>query len=87
MSTCLSKFTHSFLTICNTIKFKVDKKISLVSKGGSRIVEAKQTIFLSRYGSKEYIFLSLSEVGNVYKISYLHEVWNIEKKVFHEGGC
>jgi hypothetical protein len=46
MSTCPPNLTHSFLTICKIITFKVDqKKISPASKGDSRVLKAKKTIF------------------------------------------
>jgi hypothetical protein len=44
--------------------FKVDKKVFFpVSKGDNRVLKAKKTIFLSRYGIFLSMFLFLSELG------------------------
>jgi hypothetical protein len=64
MSTCPPNLTHSFLTICKIITFKIEKKVfSPAQKGDSRVLKAKKTIFKSRYGMSLFIFLFLSELG------------------------
>jgi hypothetical protein len=64
MSTCPPNLTHSFLTVCKIITFKVDKKVFFpCAKGDSRVLKAKKTILKSRYGMCLSIFLFLSELG------------------------
>jgi hypothetical protein len=64
MSTCLPNFMHSFLTVCEIITFKVDKKVFFpVPKEDSRVLEAQKTTFSSRHGLCDILFLSLGGLG------------------------
>jgi hypothetical protein len=64
MSTCPLNLTHSFITVCKIITFKVDKKVFFpCAQRDSRVLKAKKTIFKSRYGMCLSIFLFLSELG------------------------
>jgi hypothetical protein len=46
MFTCLPNFTHSFIIICEIIKFKVDEKVFfLVPVGDNRVLEAQKQLF------------------------------------------
>jgi hypothetical protein len=65
MSTCPPNLVHSFLTVCEIITFKVDKKVFFPTPKG--IVEfwrhAQKTTFSSRHGLCNILFLSLGELG------------------------
>jgi hypothetical protein len=63
MSTCPPNLTHSFLTVCKIIRFKVGKNklIFLCSRGVAKLLVGvgkgvKKSIFLSRYGLKDFKF-------------------------------
>jgi hypothetical protein len=58
----LPNLVHLFLTICNTIMFKIDEKFFLCTKEDNIVLEAKQTNFFSRYGLWDFIFLFLGEL-------------------------
>jgi hypothetical protein len=64
MSICLPNLTHSFLTICEIIKFKVEKKFfSSLRNGDNSLLGSKKTTFSSRYEMSLFRFLFLSELG------------------------
>jgi hypothetical protein len=64
MSTSPPNLVHSFLTVCKIIIFKVDKKVFFpVPKGDSRVLKAQKTIFSSRHGLCNILFLSLGGSG------------------------
>jgi hypothetical protein len=64
MSTCPPNLTHSFLTICKIITFKVDKKVFFpCPQREQQSFEGQKTIFKSRYGMCLSMFLFLSELG------------------------
>jgi hypothetical protein len=64
MSTCPPNLVHSFLTVCEIITFKVDKKDFFpVPEGDNRILKAQKTTFPSRHGLCDISFLSLGELG------------------------
>jgi hypothetical protein len=64
MSICLSNLTLSFLTICEIITFKVEKKFFLpLSEGVNSLLGSKKTTFSSRYGMSLFGFLFLGELG------------------------
>jgi hypothetical protein len=83
-----TNLTHSFLTICKIITFKVDKKVfSLAPKGDSRVLKAKKSIFWSRYGMCLSIFLFLSELGTCpQNLISTRGVEHWEKNHFPQGG-
>jgi hypothetical protein len=88
MSTCPPNHTHSFLTVCKIIMFKVDKEVfSLAPEGDSRVLKAKKTIFKSRYGMCLSIFLFLSELGTCpQNLVPTRGVKHWEKNHFPQGG-
>jgi hypothetical protein len=61
MYTCPPNHTHSCLSIWETMTFKVDEKVFHMPKGDSRVLDAKKTLFLRRYGLWDFIFLFLDE--------------------------
>jgi hypothetical protein len=64
MSICTSNLRHSFLTICKIITFKVEEKVFFAAlEGDCSVLEAKNTIFSSRFGMRLFRFLFLSELG------------------------
>jgi hypothetical protein len=72
MSTCPPNLIHSFLTVCEIITFKVDKKKFFfpMPKGDNRVLKTQKTTFSSKHGFYDILLLSLSELVYVYKISY-----------------
>jgi hypothetical protein len=85
MSICPPNLTHSFLTICKIITFKVDKKVfSPVPEGDNRVSKAKKTIFKSRYGMCLSIFLFLGSCLQNLILTRSVEHW--EKNHFLQGG-
>jgi hypothetical protein len=53
--------------------------------GITEFLRQKKSNLSSRYGLWDFIFLFLGELGDVYKIAYPQEVWNIERKIgFHK---
>jgi hypothetical protein len=64
MSTCRPILTHSFLTVCEIITFKVEEKVfSTVPERDSSVLEAKKTIFRHQYGLPDFKFLFIVELG------------------------
>jgi hypothetical protein len=64
MSTCPPNLRHSFLTICEIIRFKSKKKLfSTMPERYSSVLGAKKTIFGLKYGMLDFTFLFLVELG------------------------
>jgi hypothetical protein len=64
MSIRLPNLTLSFLTICEIITFKIEKKFFLpLQNGDSNHLGSKKTTFSSRYEMSLFIFLFLGELG------------------------
>jgi hypothetical protein len=79
MSTCRPNLTHSFLTICEIITFKVEENVFYhFSERDSSVLEAKKTIFWHRYGLPDLKFLFIVELGTC-----------VENLIFTKGveGC
>jgi hypothetical protein len=64
MSTCQPNLTHSFLTVCEIITFKVEKKVfPSAPERDSSVLKAKKTIFRHWYGLSDLKFLFIVELG------------------------
>jgi hypothetical protein len=89
MLACPPNLTYSFLTVCEIITFKVDRKVfSTVPEGYNRVLEAKKTIFGGIFGIFLFKLLFIGELGTCPKTSYVQEVWNFKKKMFfHKEVC
>jgi hypothetical protein len=89
MSTCPPNLTHSFLTVFLIIKFKVDEIVFFyVPMGDNKVFKAQKTIFLSRHGLSNFIFMSLGELGTfLQNFIPTRGVEHQERKIFHNGVC
>jgi hypothetical protein len=64
MPICLPNLTLSFLTICDIITFKVEKKFfTPLQNEDSSLLGSKKTTFSSRYEMSLFKFLFLGELG------------------------
>jgi hypothetical protein len=64
MSTCPPNLVHSFLTVCEIITFKVDKKVFFpMPKEDNIVLKAQKTTSSDRHGLCDILFLSLGELG------------------------
>ena len=64
MFTCPPNLAHSFVTICEIIIFKVNKKFLIsCAKGGQQSFEGQKKTFSSRHGLCNILFLSPGELG------------------------
>jgi hypothetical protein len=88
MPTCPPNLKHSFLTICEIIRFKVKKKFfSTAPKWYSSDSGAKKTIFRHRYGLPNFTFLFLVELGTcVQNLIFTKVVEGFQKHYFPQRG-
>jgi hypothetical protein len=64
MPTCPPNLTHSLLTVCEIITFKVDlKAFFFYAKGGQQSFGSLKTVFWSWYGLLEFTILFIVELG------------------------
>jgi hypothetical protein len=64
MLACPPNLTYSFLTVCEIITFKVDRKVfSTVPEGYNRVLEAKKTIFGGIFGIFLFKLLFIGDLG------------------------
>jgi 16S rRNA A1518/A1519 N6-dimethyltransferase RsmA/KsgA/DIM1 with predicted DNA glycosylase/AP lyase activity len=85
MSTCPPNLVYSFLTVCEIITFKVDKKVFFpMPKGDSRVLKAQKKTFSSRHGLCNIFSLCLGELGTK---SHTHRrCGTLRKKLFSTRG-
>jgi hypothetical protein len=88
MPTCPPNLRHSFLTVCEIIRFKVKQIFfSIVSKRYSSVLGAKKTIFGLRYGLPDFTFLFLVKLGTcVQNLIFTKVVEGCQKKYFLQRG-
>jgi hypothetical protein len=88
MSTCRPNLTHSFLTVCEIVTFKVEEKVfSTVPERDSSVLEAKKTIFRYRYGLPDLKFLFIVELGTcVQNLIFTKGVEGCQKNYFPRRG-
>jgi hypothetical protein len=88
MSTCPPNLRHSFLTVCEIIRFKVKKKFfSIVPERYSSVSGAKKTIFGRRYGLPDFTFLFLVELGTCEQnLIFTEVVEGCQKNYFPQRG-
>jgi hypothetical protein len=64
MSTCRPNLTHSFLTVCEIITFKVEEEVFFhCVREGQQCFGGQKTIFRHRYGLPDLKFLFIVELG------------------------
>ena len=86
MYTCPPNHIHSCFSIWETITFKVDEKVFHMPKGDSRGLDDRKTLFWGDMDCGTSYSCSLMSKVHAYKIPYLQELWNIEKKNFPQRG-
>jgi hypothetical protein len=84
MPTCPLNLKHSFLTVCEIIRFKVKKKFfSIALERYSSDLGGKETIFGRRYGLPDFTFLFLVElVTCVQNLIFTKVVEDCQKNYF-----
>jgi hypothetical protein len=88
MSTCPPNLTHSFLTVCKIITFKVKQKVfSTVPERDSSVLEAKKTISGRKYWLPDFILMFLFELDTcVQNLIFTKIVEDCQKNYFPQRG-
>jgi hypothetical protein len=88
MSTYRPNLTHSFLTICKIITFKVEEKVfSTAPERDSSVLEVKKSIFWCHYGLPDLKFLFVVELGTcVQNLLFTKGVEGCQKIYFPRRG-
>jgi hypothetical protein len=88
MPTCPPNLRHSFLTVCEIIRFKVKEKVfSTTPKRYSSVLGAKKTIFRHRYGLPNFTFLFAVKLGTcVQNLIFTKVVEGCQKNYFPQWG-
>jgi hypothetical protein len=83
MSTCPPNLVHSFLTVCEIITIKDDKKVFFpMPKEDRRVLKVQKKTLSSRHGLCNILFLSLGELGIC-----LQNLENMLWCIFYIHGC
>jgi hypothetical protein len=88
MPTCPPNLTHSLLTVCEIITFKVEEKVFFhCAQEGQQCFGGQKTIFGHRYGLPDFIFLFLFELGTcVQDLIFTKVVEGCQKYYFPQRG-
>jgi hypothetical protein len=88
MSTCRPNLTHSFLTVCEIITFKVEEKVFFYYiREGQQCFGGQKNHFRHRYGLLDLKFLFVVELGTcAQNLIYIKGVEGCQKNYFPRRG-